>query len=458
MVTKDSREIEKLKKKARDHTVKEGIFASVKTSFGSYYLSPFAVAINVSSSLVALLTSISGLLGPISQIFGSKLITKYSRKKIILRSVLLESLVWLPLILICFLFYKNIITQMLPLLLLLLFSLYTIFFNVNHPAWFSWMGDIVDENKRGRWFSKRHLIMGFFSVILTISAAFLLDYFKKQDLVMVGFGLLFSLAFLGRITCWKIFRYVYEPKIKLKKADCISFWEFLFNAPKNNLGRFTIFRSFFAFATYITTPLVVIYLLRNLDFSYATYMIIIFSGTVFSLLFIELWGKLADNYGNYTVLCITSITLPIVPILWILNSSPIYLILPSAVSGIAWAGFLLASTNFIYDNTEAQKRGFIISYFNMISGVGIFLGAGLGAILIKYVNTSLVEPIIAIFIIGALARMLVVYFGLSQINEVRKTRKIHSPREFTDMVLKEAKPTIIEEVHEIMSIKKYFKE
>jgi len=320
------------------------------------------------------------------------------------------------------------------------------------------MGDIVDENKRGRWFSKRHLIMGFFSVILTISAAFLLDYFKKQDLVMVGFGLLFSLAFLGRITCWKIFRYVYEPKIKLKKADCISFWEFLFNAPKNNLGRFTIFRSFFAFATYITTPLVVIYLLRNLDFSYATYMIIIFSGTVFSLLFIELWGKLADNYGNYTVLCITSITLPIVPILWILNSSPIYLILPSAVSGIAWAGFLLASTNFIYDNTEAQKRGFIISYFNMISGVGIFLGAGLGAILIKYVNTSLVEPIIAIFIIGALARMLVVYFGLSQINEVRKTRKIHSPREFTDMVLKEAKPTIIEEVHEIMSIKKYFKE
>jgi len=458
MVAKDSCKIEELKKKARDHTVKEGIFASVKNSFGSYYISPFAVAINASSSLVALLTSISGLLGPLSQVFGSKLITKHSRKKIILKSVFLESLVWLPLILICFLYYKNILVQMLPLLLLLLFSFYTIFFNVSHPAWFSWMGDIVDENKRGKWFSKRNLIIGFFSVILTISAAFLLDYFKSKGLTMLGFGLLFLLAFLGRLTCWRIFRNVYEPKIKLKKADCISFWDFLVNTPKNNLGRFTIFRSFFAFATYITTPLVVIYLLRNLGFSYATYMIIIFSGTVFSLLFIELWGEIADNYGNYTVLCITSIILPIVPILWILNKSPLYLVIPSAVSGIAWAGFLLASSNFIYDNTEAQKRGFVISYFNMISGAGIFLGAGLGAILIKFVNTSLVEPIIAIFIIGALARMLVVYFGLSQVNEIKKTRKIHSPKEFTDIDLKEARPTIMEEAHEIMSIKKYFKE
>jgi len=40
-----------------------------------------------------MLSSITGLLGPLSQLFGSRLIEKFSRKKIILKTVFLESLV-----------------------------------------------------------------------------------------------------------------------------------------------------------------------------------------------------------------------------------------------------------------------------------------------------------------------------------------------------------------------------
>ena len=120
---KESEKIKELKHQARQHSIKEGMFTSAKNAFGNYYISPFAIAINTSSSLIALLGSVSGLLGPLSQMFSSRLIERYSRKKIVLKAVFLESMMFLPLIIIAGLFYKGIIVNMLPFLLLLSFSL-----------------------------------------------------------------------------------------------------------------------------------------------------------------------------------------------------------------------------------------------------------------------------------------------------------------------------------------------
>ncbi len=452
----DSPKVKELKHQARRFSIKEGIFDSAGISFGTNYISPFAIAINTSNSLVALLSSIAGLLGPLSQMFSSRLIEKHSRKKIILKSVFFEALMWLPLIIIAILFYKGILVNALPLLLFLSFSIYIIVRNITSPAWFSWMGDIVDGKYRGRWFSKRNLLLGFVSVILSISASFFLDYFKKNNLIMFGFIILFLLAFISRMLSWKTFKKQYEPKLKLKKGYYFSFWDFIINTPKNNFGKFTIFRALLSFACAISSPLIVIYLLRNLGFSYPKYMIIILSGVVFSLIVLELWGKFADRYGNYRVLCITNILIPIIPILWILSPSPIYLILiPSLISGVSWAGFNLSAKNFVYDNVSPQRRGLALSYYNMLNGIGIFLGAGLGAFLIKFLKTGFIEPLFLIFFIGSIARMIVVFFWLPTLKEIRKTGKFDGSKAFKNIIFKESKPTLIEEAHEIIHIKKY---
>jgi MFS family permease len=406
-----------------------------------------------------MLSSISGLLGPLTQTFSSRLIEKHSRKKILLKSVFLESLIWLPLILISFLFYKGIVTEILPLFLLLTFSLFTILANIGSPAWFSWMGDIVDKKYRGRWFSKRSLITGFIIIILSISASFLLDYFKKNGWTMFGFIILFSLAFIARIICWKIYKKQYEPKIKLKKGYYFSFWNFIMNAPKNNFGKFAIFRFFLSFATSISAPLLAIYLLRNLNFSYPLYMIVISASAIYTLIVLKLWGKFADKYGNYKVLALTTIFIPIVPILWVLHPSPIYMIfIPALISGIFWAGFNLSTGNFIYDNISKQKRGVAVSYYNMLNGIGIFLGAGLGALLIKFLTFSFIEPIIFIFLFGGFMRMIAVFWWLPKFKEIRRTKKFKGSKTIKNIIFKEAKPALIEEVHEIISIKDYLRE
>ncbi len=452
------RGIKKLKHQARRRSIKEGIFSSARISFGDRFVHPFAIAINTSNPLVALLTSISGLLGPLSQLISAQKFEKYSRKKVVMISVFLESLMWLPFIAIALLFSKGILTNFLPVLLLLSFSIYIIMANASYPHWFSWIGDIVDEKYRGRWFSKRNLLVGVISVILAIFASIFLDYFKGLNLAMFGFAILFSLALLSRFTSWVIFKKQYEPKLKFKKENYFSFWQFLKQARKNNFGRFTIFRGLYAFAGAISGAVWSIYLLRYLGFSYFTYMIILLSEIAFSLLLVKLWGKLADKYGNYRILIITTLFLPVTPILWILHPSPIYLIfVPALVGGIAWGGFALAAGNFIYDNVGKQKRSLAVSYYNMMWGMGVAAGAGVAALLIKYLPTWIFEPIILIFLFGAIARMIVVAWWIPKLKEVRKTKKV-TTKNLEKTILKGIKPTLIEEAHEITSIGHYLRE
>lgn len=185
-------------------------------------------------------------------------------------------------------------------------------------------------------------------------------------------------------------------------------------------------------------------------------MIIIFAGTIFSLIVLELWGKFADKYGNYKTLCIAVSITPFVPILWILHSNIFYLIfIPSTLSGIAWAGIHLSEKNFVYDNVSNQKRGLAISYYNMFWGIGIFLGASLGALLIKILDTNFIQPIILIFIIGSLARAISIIWWLPKMKEIRKTKKFTTSKAFKNIFLKQAVPTINEGVNEMIHINKY---
>lgn len=454
-MVKERNSLKEKKHQARRVSIKEGMFSAAKTSFGYNYLAPFAIAINASNSLVAMLSSISGLLGPLSQIFGSRFIEKYPRKKIMLNAVFLEILIWIPIILLVFLFYKRILVDSLPFLLLFLFSIYILLMNFSSPAWFSWMGDIVDKKFRGRWFAKRTLLIGIVSAIITITASVFLDYFRLKGWTMLGFGILFSLAALSRLESWRDLRKQYEPKLKLKKGSYFSFWSFLRDAPKNNFGRFSIYVGFLFFTIYMSLPLLVVYLLRNLGFSYTMYMIVIFSGSILAGLTLAWWGSFADKYGNYKILALTSILIPTIPILWILNTSPVYLILvPSIVSGISWTGFNLSAINIIYDNVSPPKRGLAVSYFRMLQGIGIFFGAGLGAILIKVITTTVIEPIVIIFLTSGILGMVVVFFGILKIREVRKTQKLGG-RDLKNLIFKEGKSSLSEEIHEIMSIKDY---
>ena len=415
-----------LKEQSRNYSIKEGIFSTIKESVSGNYITPFAIAISSSNYMIGLLSSVPGLLGPISEWKSSRLISNHSRKKIVLTAVSFEILTWIPLILISLLYYYGIIVNILPLMLLIFFSLYVISANAGSPAWFSWIGDLVDENQRGRWFGKRIAIFGIITIISTISGAFLLDFLKTKNLTLFGFIILFLIALISRIISKYYLSKHYEPIIKIEKEHYFSFFTFIKKAPSNNFGRFAIFKALLNGATAIGGPFFIVYMLKDLQFSYLTMIIVQMSGTFFTLIFINLWGKFSDKYGNYEVLKITMIIIAACPITWIFSKSPLYLIfIPQLLNGIGWGGFNLAASNYIFDCVTPQKRGLALSYADLLNGIGIFIGGVIGTILVSSLKINFMNIFLFIFLISGICRLIIGLIMLPKIKEVRIKKKFN---------------------------------
>src|SRR3989344_4086542 len=105
---------EELKSKARRVSIREGCFSAFSSGAGDNFIIPFAQELLAKPFIIGSLSAFPSLLSPIAQAFGSRLIETSSRKKIVVRFVLLQSLLWLPLAILAFLFYSSLWKEYLP--------------------------------------------------------------------------------------------------------------------------------------------------------------------------------------------------------------------------------------------------------------------------------------------------------------------------------------------------------
>jgi hypothetical protein len=70
------------KQKALGISIKEGAFSNISLNLGGSYITPFALALNSTPFQIGLLSSLASLVGPFSQLYGSKLLEQKSRKKL----------------------------------------------------------------------------------------------------------------------------------------------------------------------------------------------------------------------------------------------------------------------------------------------------------------------------------------------------------------------------------------
>jgi len=440
-------------------SIKEGSLASVSTGFGLSYFSPFALAMNATAAQVGILFAIINLLPSLVQMKASVLIGKFSRKKIILTAMIGKILLWIPIILTGYLFYLGV--SYMVWVLIVFVGLFYAFGAIVYPAWFSWMGSLVPKDRRGKYFSRRNRAIGFFGIVTMVVGAVLLDSAKSigasignvVGFTMFGFGLLFAISAMTRILSWGLLKRQYEPRIKVRKKDYFSCWQFLRNCLSNPFGRFVLFRGFMSFVVGIAGPFWAVYMLRDLGFSYVWFMLITVSATVFHLVFLPLLGKMSDRFGNIKVMRICSWLIVTTPLFWLGSVFVggdlwlrIYLLfVPAIVGGFGWAGYNLAVNNYVYDAVSKPKQGFGVAYMNLVVGVAIFVGASFGSLLV-WLDFSFMNPLLFVFAVSAFGRFLVAMFGLRILREVRHVKKFSS-----NYLIREFSPVqgVVREIHHL---------
>ncbi len=408
----------KLKKASLKLSIKEGSFASVQTGLGDSYISPYAITVGASPFLIAILTSIPNLFGSFSQLLVAKLMGKMNRKTITIRFVSAHALIWLPMIGSIFLYLKGI--RFVPVIIILIWTLYLIFLNIATPAWLSWMGDLVPETSRGKYFGLRNTICNSVLLVTTLLGGILLDHFKNLNLVLVGFGLLFFVGMIFRLLSAFLLSKQYEPHIKFDSHYYFTFPDFIKRMRGNNFGKFVIFVMLMTLSTCIAVPFFAPYMLRDLKFNHTLFILIaIVVPTLSSIIAAPLWCRFSDKFGNILTLRICSLLICLIPLLWLVSSNTYYLIfVPQVVGGVGWSGFGLATSNFIYDAVTRQKRGLCFAYYNVLNGIGIFIGATIGSFIVK-LPVHFMNIFLFTFLISGILRLIAFAVLIPKLKEVR---------------------------------------
>ncbi len=386
------------------------------------YITPFALALKANTVQIGLLNSLPGFVTAFSQLASRSLVSRAgSRKRVILPTVLIHALLWLPVFLVPYLLQESGIWWLIG-----LFTISGVFGALANPPWGSMMADLVPEDVRGRYFSFRGRINTFTGLLFSILGGILLQIFTHN--VFIGFAFIFIGAMLFRLLSFNFLSRMYDPPLNQETSRSESLFHMIKTIGTTNFGKFTLFTAVMYFAIMLSGVFFSVYMLSDLKLNYLTFTIINSAGTVTTLIFLPYWGRRADRAGNLKILKITGSLMPVIPLLWLFSPNPVYLVCANFFSGFIWSGFDLSCGNFLYDASAPETRTKQIAMFNCIVNVTLSLGALSGGYLAPHLPALLGYQLRTLFTMSGIFRLVAVILLLRTVVEIRHVSKISSFR------------------------------
>lgn len=415
-------------KRALHYSTVNGVFASIMAGFANEYLTPFLLLLGGTVSQVGVLNAFPNIAASLTQLKTADIAEGLgSRKRIVTVFTLAQGLILL------FLATAVVFKTVTPAIFIAVMVLFSCCSALINPAWGSWLSDLVDQAKRGEFFGWRHKTLGLVATGSALLAGLILHQMKKIN-VFYGFALLFGAAFIFTMAGRYFLKKIYEPPLSYGKETRFTIAQFLSRLKESNFAKFVMFASAMSFSVNIASPYFAVLMLRDLKFSYLLYTLITVSSTLTLYLIMTRWGRLADRVGNIRVIRFTAPLTAIIPVFWVLNRHPLFLICAQVFSGFIWAGLNLGMSNFIYDAVTPEKRTRCIAYFNVFNGLMLSAGALLGGFILRWLPPFFGYKILTLFLISSALRA---YIGLQlplKLKEVRAVEKMHSNQLFFNMI------------------------
>ncbi len=414
------------------HSVRDGVYYSSMYGSGETYLAAYALFLKATTAQIAVLTTLPLLLGSFAQLLSAWYGKRTGKRKtIIMGGVIFQALMWLPMIWLPYVFPS----QAIPILLVCVVLFYAAG-HVSNPVWSSLMGDLVPEDKRGRFFAYRAALMNLASFIALVLAGGILYLCEAGTHTRAGFTIIFCIAAAARLlSAYHVSRMVepVPPVIAARQPQPSSLPDLLRRIRQSSFARFSVFFALMNFAVGIAAPFFTVYMLNGLGFSYLEFMGAMAAVVIMQFLVLGSWGRISDAFGNRIILIVTGITISILPLLWLVSTNYWYIIAVHLVSGLCWAGFSLSASNFVYDAVAPGKRGMYVAINSVLSNTGVFLGALLGGYLglvlsneatLFNITVSFPDKLSWVFLISAIARMIMAVIFIPYLREVRPVQPL----------------------------------
>ena len=262
------------------------------------------------------------------------------------------------------------------------------------PVWLSWIGDLVPEDQRGRFWARRNAICSAAPVVPMLLFSFLFDHLRAQGQELWAYVIIFGLAVaVGEIDLWLHYK-IPEPRMKrvagrptlrrllgepLRQPNFRRFLTYVGITTFSSmfLGHFSMLYLFGAFKDVtVRVPLGVVTLeLKTFGFLAAMGLLNVTVGLLLS----RTWGFLIDRFGNKPLLRLLTLILVPLPLPWlfITPEHPFAATIPIFLIGsVVYTAKNYLITNLLYAISPRENRtmyaavhGVVFSIFGALSPI-----------------------------------------------------------------------------------------
>ncbi|GAB1723306.1 MAG: putative Transporter of MFS family, contains Lipocalin domain [Nitrospira sp.] len=363
------------KARSQQYGVRDAACQAAAQGGGETYFSAFALLLQASPFHIAILSALPQLVGVLAQLASVKVL-QYLRLpgRLLIAGGWAQASCWLPILLL-----PLIAPEHGPWLLIGCAMLYFGFGHVTAPVWHSLLVDVAEADSRGAYFARRARTTALTSFLALGLAGAILTLGQRWNMSWIGFLVIFlgaAAARMGATTCQThVSRLM--PAHRLDAPH--GFRHVLAHAGSGNFRRFLTFSGLMHFAVMLSGPFFVIYLLRDLHWSYLQYAGWMASSISAQFLTLGPWGRIGDRYGNKALLALTASAVPFLPMGYLLSEHYAFLLIVNFFGGVIWAGLSLGLQNYVFDSLQPEERTRGVALANAMNAVGWGLGALTGS-------------------------------------------------------------------------------
>ena len=267
--------------------------------------------------------------------------------------------------------------------------------NIAGCAYNSWWRDFVPEEIMGRYLAKRLAIMGVIGAALSLLGGLGVDLYAKHVGQPVGaYTILFTIG--GVFGLLAVVFVARTPEPLMPPTSHRGLFSTLAQPFRDaNFRQLLKFLGIWNFALMLAAPFFAVYMLKRLELSMTWVLGLSVVSQVFNVLFLKVWGQLADRFTNKSVLAVSGPLFMFSIILWPFTTMPEkhFLTIPllaaiHALGGMSIAGVTLAASNLALKSAPKGAGTAYLATNAMVSGVMAMIAPILAGLSADWLDTQ----------------------------------------------------------------------
>lgn len=362
-------------------SIADGALATAMGTLTSgVFLTGLALALGATPLQIGILAALPSL-ATVMQLPGCYLIERFGHRKwLCFWASLAGRLTWLPIIAILLLPSARTGTQAIWLIAVLV-ALGSSLGSLGGVAWLSWIRELIPDQQRIRFLSRRNFVMTLLSLVLAMLVGVFLDLWNfAHPGSMGGFAILLGLAAAAGFCSSYCMARVAERKFA-PPTDAPPPFGDLIALPfrDTNFRRVVLFYLVWNLSVNMAAPFFGVYMLESLGLPFWAVTALVTLSSIVGLVANGFWARLKERFGVKPVVLLATAADACVPLLWLFVQGPVVAVLLFIhLFGIFSAPLALGPNTMVLRLAPAVRTSAYMAVFSAIVGPASALAAVIG--------------------------------------------------------------------------------